>query len=142
VTTLTFDTETLGYMRVFEDATGVRPVDCIVAEGKIVILIDAKYVRLALGPHGEKAVMLKERMHREIQVVADSSDAEKLVLNVFYPFSPVGVTLTPHPGGGRHATVQVAEGWKARAIGKEGKHLKIARALLSRHSDIVSVSVA
>ncbi len=142
MTTLSFDTDTLGYMRVFEDATGVRPIDCIVAEGKIVLLIEPKDVRRALGPRGEKAVMLKERMHREIQVVANAAEAEKLVMNIFYPFSPVGVTLTAHPGGGRHATVQVEDGWKARAIGKEGKHLKIARALLARHSDIVSVSVA
>jgi N utilization substance protein A len=32
--------------------------------------------------------------------------------------------------------------WKARAIGKAGKNLKLARAILMRHTDILSVSVA
>ena len=45
-------------------------------------------------------------------------------------------------GKGRHATVTVDPAWKARAIGKAGKNLKIARAILLRHTDIVSVSVA
>jgi transcription antitermination factor NusA-like protein len=38
--------------------------------------------------------------------------------------------------------VTVDPAWKARAIGKQGKQLKIARAILLRHTDIVSVSVA
>ncbi len=142
MTSLTFDTDTLGYMRVLEDTTGVRPVDCLVAEGKIVFLVPSKDLRRAIGAKGERAQQLKSAMKREIQVIAFSEDAEELILNIFFPYSPVGVTLTAHPGGGRHATVQVSEGWKARAIGKEGKQLKIARAVLVRHSDVVSVSVA
>ena len=45
-------------------------------------------------------------------------------------------------GKGRHASVTVDPAWKARAIGKAGKNLKIARAVLMRHSDIVSVNVS
>ena len=55
--------------------------------------------------------------------------------------SPVRVDLVAK-GKGRHATVTVDPAWKARAIGKAGKNLKVARAILLRHTDIVSVNVA
>ncbi len=49
--------------------------------------------------------------------------------NVFYWYSPKQVELAPK-GKGRHATVTVDPAWKARAIGKAGKNLKVARAIL------------
>jgi N utilization substance protein A len=138
---LTFDNVTLGYMSVFSEETGIQPKDCIVAEGKVVFLVMPGEIKRVVGPHGELIEKLKARLKREIQVVEYSGDAEKLTMNVFYPFSPEKVAFEPR-GKGRHATVTVAEGWKARAIGKAGRNLKIARALLARHSDVVSVNVA
>ena len=61
--------------------------------------------------------------------------------NVFFAFTPKKVDFQPK-GKGRHVTVTVDPVWKARAIGKSGKNLKIARAILMRHSDILSVNVA
>jgi N utilization substance protein A len=138
---LTFDNVTLGLMQIFAEETGVQAKDCIVAEGKVVFLVMPGEVRKVVGAHGERIDNLKARLKREIQVVEFSKDTQKLIMNVFYPFSPENVVFEPR-GKGRHATVTVAEGWKARAIGKAGRNLKIARALISRHSDVVSVNVA
>ena len=80
-------------------------------------------------------------LKKEIQVVEWAEDPETLVKNIFYWYSPKKVELGPK-GKGRHATVTVDPAWKARAIGKAGKNLKVARSILLRHSDIVSVSVA
>ena len=72
-------------------------------------------------------------------LIAD--DSEALVKNIFYWYSPKRVDFAPK-GKGRHVTVTVNPAWKARAIGKQGKNLKVARSILLRHSDVVSVSVA
>lgn len=138
---LTFDNVTLGYMQAFSMESGVVPRDCIVAEGKLVFLVMPGEIKKVVGPHGEKVVRLKARLQKEIQVVEFSDDPSRLVLNTFFPFSPEKVEFSPR-GKGRHATVTVAAEWKARAIGKEGRNLKIALALISRHSDVVSVNVA
>src|SRR5579863_10427714 len=136
-----FDNETLGYIRLFEERTGARVKDCLEAEDKLVFLVYPGEIHKAVGPGGVLVDRLKGLLHKEIQVVEYSDDPESLVKNVFYVFTPKRVDFAPK-GKGRHATVTVDPAWKARAIGKAGKNLKIARAILMRHSDVVSVNVA
>jgi len=138
---IAFDAELLGYIRLFEERTGARVKDCLHAEDKLVYLVEAGEIHKAVGPGGAVVERLKELLKKEIQVVEYSDDAEVLARNVFFPFGPTKVEIAPK-GKGRHVTVTVDPACKARAIGKSGKNLKIARAILMRHTDIVSVSVA
>jgi transcription termination/antitermination protein NusA len=138
---ITLDTETLGYIRLFEERTGARVKDCLAAEDKLVFLVMPGEVHKAVGPGGVLVDRLKGMLKKEIQVVEWSDDPETLARNIFYWYSPKKVDLVPK-GKGRHATVTVDPAWKARAIGKAGKNLKVARAILVRHTDIQSVSVA
>ncbi len=138
---IAFDTETLGYIRLFEERTGARVKDCLEAEEKLIFLVEPGEIHKAVGPAGTVVERLKEMLKKEIQVVEYSDDPEKLAQNIFYAYEVKSVALAPK-GKGRHATITVDPAWKARAIGKAGKNLKIARAILVRHSDIHSVSVA
>jgi transcription termination/antitermination protein NusA len=138
---ITLDTESLGYIRLFEERTGARVKDCLPAEDKLVFLVMPGEVHKAVGPGGVLVDRLKGMLKKEIQVVEWSDDPETLARNIFYWYSPKRVALVPK-GKGRHATVTVDPAWKARAIGKAGKNLKVARAILMRHTDIQSVSVA
>ncbi|MCI4349618.1 MAG: NusA-like transcription termination signal-binding factor [Thermoplasmata archaeon] len=138
---LVLDNETIGYIRLFEERTGARVKDCLEAEEKLVFLVEPGEIHKAVGPGGALVDRLKGMLKKEIQVVEYSDDAETLARNIFFAFSPRSVEIAPK-GRGRHATVTVDPAWKARAIGKAGKNLKIARAILTRHTDIHSVSVA
>lgn len=138
---ITLDTETLGYIRLFEERTGARVKDCLEAEDKLVFLVYPGEIHKAVGPGGALVDRLKGLLKKEIQVVEYSDDPETLAMNIFFAYSARKVELSPK-GKGRHATLTVDPAWKARAIGKAGKNLKIARAILLRHTDIVSVSVA
>jgi transcription termination/antitermination protein NusA len=138
---ITLDTETIQYIQLFEGRTSARVKDCLEAEDKLVFIVYPGEIHKAVGPGGVLVDRLKGLMKKEIQVVEWSDDVEQFVKNVFFPFTPTDVQLVPK-GKGRHATVTVDPAWKARAIGKSGKNLKIARAILMRHTDIVSVSVA
>lgn len=138
---LAFDNTTLGYMRIFEERTGARVKDCFEAEDKLIYIVEPGEVLKAVGPHGTVVERLKTMLKREIQVVEFSDDAEVFVKNLFFPWNPKSVAFSPK-GQGRHATLTVDPEFKARAIGKAGKNLKIARAILLRHSDIVSINVA
>ncbi len=138
---IAFDRETIGYIQLFEARTGARVKDCLEAEDKLVFLVAPGEIPKAVGPGGVLVDRLKGMLKKEIQVVEYADDPETLVRNIFYWYSPKRVDLVPK-GKGRHATVTVDPAWKARAIGKAGKNLKIARAILLRHTDIGSVSVA
>ncbi|HTP53515.1 MAG TPA: NusA-like transcription termination signal-binding factor [Thermoplasmata archaeon] len=137
---ISFDTETLGYIRLFEERTGARVKDCFEAEDRLIYLVQPGDIPKAVGPGGVLVDRLKGLMKKEIQVIEYSDEPETLVRNIFYWYSPKTVELLPK-GRGRHATVTVDPAWKARAIGKAGKNLKVARAVLVRHTDIHSVSV-
>lgn len=138
---IALDTETLGYLRLFEERTGARVKDVLEAEDKLIVLVHAGDIPKAVGPGGVLVDRIKGLLKKEIMVVEFSDDAATLVKNVFFAYSPKTVEFSPK-GKGRHATVTVDPAWKARAIGKAGKNLKIARAILMRHSDVVSVNVA
>jgi N utilization substance protein A len=138
---IAFDTDTLRYIQLFEERTGARVKDCLEAEDKLVFLVYPGEIHKAVGPGGALIERLKGLLKKEIQVIEFSDDAEELVKNVFFAFTPKKVDFQPK-GKGRHVTVTVDPAWKARAIGKSGKNLKIARAILMRHSDILSVNVA
>ena len=138
---IAFDTETIGYIRLFEERTGARVKDCLEAEDKLVFLVEPGEIHKAVGPGGALVDRLKGALKKEIMVVEYSEEPESFVKNVFYAYSPKTVTFLPK-GKGRHASVTVDPAWKARAIGKQGKNLKIARAILMRHTDVVSVNVA
>ncbi len=138
---IAFDTATLGYIRLFEERTGARVKDCFETEDKLVVLVYPGDVHKAVGPGGVLVDRLKGMLKKEIQVVEWADDPESLVRNIFYWYNPKRVDFAPK-GKGRHATVTVDPAWKARAIGKSGKNLKVARAILLRHTDIVSVSAA
>ena len=138
---IAFDNETLGYIRLFEERTGARVKDCLEADDKLVFLVYPGDIPKAVGPGGVLVDRLKGMLKKEIQVVEYADDPESLLRNIFYWYSPRRVDFAPK-GSGRHATVTVDPAWKARAIGKAGKNLKIARAIALRHTDVVSVSVA
>jgi transcription termination/antitermination protein NusA len=135
------DTETLGYIRLFEERTGASVKDCLEAEDKLVFLVAPGEIHKAVGPGGVLVDRLKGMLKKEIQVVEYAEEPEALARNIFYFYNVRSVALAPK-GQGRHATITVDPAWKARAIGKAGKNLKIARAILLRHTDIHSVSVA
>ena len=138
---IAFDNEILGYIRLFEERTGARVKDCLEAEDKLIFLVSPGDIHKAVGPGGVLVERLKGLLHKEIIVAEFSDDPETLVRNIFFFYSPKKVEFSPK-GTGRHASVTVDPAWKARAIGKAGKNLKIARAILMRHTDVVSVSVA
>ena len=138
---IAFDTAALGYIRLFEERTGARVKDCFETEDKLVVLVYPGDVHKAVGPGGVLVDRLKGMLKKEIQVVEWADDPEVLVKNIFYWYSPKRVDFAPK-GKGRHARVSVDPVWKARAIGKSGKNLKVARAILLRHTDVVSVNVA
>jgi N utilization substance protein A len=138
---ITLDNETLALIRLFEEATEARVRDCLSVEDKVIFLVEPGDLPKAVGPSGVRIERLKSLLKKELMVVAFAEDPTTLAMNIFFAYHPVSVEFSVK-GTGRHVTVHVDPTWKARAIGKQGKNLKIARAILVRHSDIVSVSVA
>ncbi len=134
-------TEALRYMQTFERYTGSKVKDCFEYEGKVIFIVDPQQVMLAVGKNGEKIIDMEKMLNKKIQVVEFNPNIEQFVRNLFYLYKPTKIEFSDK-NNIKHVTVTVDPQLKARAIGKEGKNLKIAREILVRHTELNSINIA
>ena len=138
---ITFDEQTIKYVALFQDLTCTTVVDCVEAEDRLIFVVKEGDIGKAIGKKGENVAKLKRLLNKDIHVVEFSNEPEKFVANVFRNYDVKGVQLEQR-GDITHATVTVDASKKGRAIGKEGRNLRVSRDLIARHHPIQSVSVA
>ncbi len=141
VNDVTFNEKTLRYISVFEKITDTKVVDCIDIPEKVIFLVDEGSIQKAIGKGGKNVTKISDSIDRNIHIIEYSEDPKKLLKNIFYSYDVKDVEIE-EKNGVMHGTVEVAQENKARAIGKDGRNLSIARKIMMRHSDISSVSVA
>jgi N utilization substance protein A len=110
-------------------------------EDKLVFVVEHGQGSRAVGKKGQNVIRLKNISGKDIQVIEYSDDPETFVRNVFHTYQVQSVTIEMR-GSIVHATVKVDPKSKGKAIGKNGKNLRIAREMVSRHHNIQSISVA
>jgi transcription termination/antitermination protein NusA len=138
---ITFTQETLRYISLFENITKTRVRDCLETEDKLVFVVEPGHANRAVGKGGENVIKLKNTTGKNIQVIEYSDDPENFIRNVFYAYNVQKVEIE-NRGSIVHATVTVDPKVKGRAIGKNGRNLRIARGVVNRHHNIQSISVA
>jgi len=138
---VTFNEATLGYVTIFQNVTRCTVVDCVDNEDKLIFVVAKGEASRAIGRKGETVAKVRQLLKKEVQVIEFSEVPEQFVANVFHAFGVKKVEIEDREGI-THATVTVEATLKGRAIGREGRNLKMARDLISRHHAIDSVSVA
>jgi len=138
---VTLTEDTLRYITLFENMTKTHVRDCMETEEKLVYVVDPGQANRAVGKGGENVIRLKNTTGKNIQVIEYSDDAEQFIKNVFYNYNVQSVVLE-NRGSIVHATVTVDPKVKGRAIGKNGRNLKIARDIVARHHNVQSIVVA
>jgi len=138
---VTFDERTMTFVALFQDVTRTTVVDCVDAVDRLIFVVKEGDIGKAIGKKGEHVAKLKRIMNKDIHVVEYADAPEKFVANVFRNYDVKGVHIEQR-GDVTHATVTVDAKKKGRAIGKEGRNLRVFRDLIARHHAIQSVSVA
>jgi len=133
--------DTLRYITLFENITKTHVRDCMETEDKLVFVVDTGQANKAVGKAGEHVIRMKNTTGKNIQVIEYSDDPEMFIRNVFYNYNVQSVVLE-NRGNIVHATVTVDPNVKGRAIGKNGRNLKIARDIVNRHHNVQSIIVA
>ncbi len=138
---VTFDEKTIRYVALFQDTTRTTVVDCVDAGDRLIFVVKEGDIGKAIGKGGEHVAKLKRRINKDIHVVEYATTPERFVANVFRNYDVKKVDIEQR-GDVTHATVTVDSSKKGRAIGKDGRNLRVSRDLISRHHPIQSVSVA
>ena len=135
------DNQTLLHIGLFERITRTRVRDCVDAEDRIIFMVDNGFITKAVGKNGENVSKLRKALNKTIQIIEYSDDPIQFVRSVFHPYQVENVELETR-GNQIHATVKVNPVLKAKAIGRQGRNLKIFRDIICRHHEIQSVSVS
>lgn len=139
---ITFTGETIQYVSLFQDLTRTTVVDCVDTADRLIFVVREGEIARAIGKGGEHVATLRRRVNKEVHVVEYSDDPKAFIANVFRSYDVKKVEVETRENGVVHATVTVDPAKKGRAIGKEGKNLRVFRDLIARHHPIQSVSVA
>lgn len=137
---VTFNEQTISYLRFFQRITGTRVKDCIDTEDRIVFVVETGDAGKAVGKKGETASKLRRMLKKDILIVEYSEDPELFIANVFHQFKVQGVEIEDSPRG-ILASVKVDPSLKGKAIGRDGKNLRLARQIVRRHHPIDSIRV-
>jgi N utilization substance protein A len=138
---ITFTGEIMGYIRLFEQVTGAQVKDCLETPEKIIFIVMPGQGSMAIGKGGETATRLRELLKKNVQIIEFADDPKKFLKNIFWSYGVQNVEIEDR-GKIIHATVTVKPENKARAIGKHGANLDLARRIVNRHFEVNSVSVA
>ena len=135
------DNQTLLHISLFERITRTRVRDCVDADERIIFMVDDGFITKAVGKNGENVSKLRKSLNKTIQIIEYSDDPIQFVKSVFHPYEVESVELETR-GNQIHATVKVNPVLKAKAIGRQGRNLRVFRDIICRHHEIQSVSVS
>lgn len=138
---VTFDEQTIRYVSLFQDVTKTTVVDCVETADQIIFVVKEGQIGRAIGRKGDHITRLKRMFNRDVHVVEFSDKPAAFIANVFRNYDVRKVDIEDR-NGVAHATVTVDAAKKGRAIGRDGRNLRIARDLIARHHPVQSVSVA
>ncbi len=138
--TIKLDAQTLRYISIFEAATNAQVKDCIEKDNLVVFVVYPRNLKRALENNGSKIQTVRNLLKKNVMVVEYSPDILVFVKNVFHRFHVRNVKID-NVDGQFNITVFVDPKDKARAIGKDGRNLKLAKEIIGRHFPLKNIVV-
>lgn len=141
MTELKLSGDIIQYMGLFIDITKAKVKDCIEREDKIIFVVERGELGKAIGKNGINIKTLKEVLKKDIDIIEFSDNIVQFIRNIFHNYNVENVELGKQ-GIKDHINVKIEQKDKGRAIGKEGRNLKIARDIIFRHFGIESMVIS
>lgn len=132
--------EALRYIALFEDITGVTPIDCVAHEDELTLIVPPDAMAQAIGPDGETVRSAESRIGKQIVIIEDAADPDVFVANALAPAAIYDVSIE-EADGERTAHALVDERDMGVAIGANGSRIERAKRLAKRHFDIHTIEL-
>jgi len=136
------DEGTIKLIALFESVTRAEVRDCIPAEDKVIFIVGKGQAGAAIGEGADNIHRLRDILRKNVEIIEWADAPEAFVRNIFHAFKVSEVKIERRSGRNT-AVVTVDPGEKARAIGKQGRNLHQAKAILARHfKEVEAVVIA
>ncbi len=131
-----FDNDVILSMNLFFDVTTVMPRDCIVADEKIIFVVNQGQAGLAIGKNGVKIKMLQDMLKKEVIVIEYSDDPVKLFENIIRPNKLISGYVTADSKNDDNRKVEASVDGKIST-----NKIKMVKMLMQRYFNIVSINI-
>ncbi len=137
--TVTFDTETIRLITLFENITGAPVRDCLSDDKNIYFVIDEGKVGLAIGKNGNNVKHAESMINKSIKIFEFSNNAAEFTKNLI----PSAAEIKIRNGADEQIVIEIKvdKGKRAVVIGREGKNLKLYKNLLQRSHGVTDLIV-
>ena len=131
---VTFDTDTIRLITLFENVTGAPVKDCLVVDEKtIYFVIDEGKVGIAIGKNGNSVKHAENIIGKTIKLFEYSQNLEKFVKNVIPQTNEVKVVKKEDK---IVVEIRVERKDRALVIGRDSKNLNLFKEILHRNHNI------
>lgn len=132
-----FDTQTIRSINVFEEVAGVEVKDCLVKPDRIYFVVEEGKMGLAIGKNGKTVKKIQKNIGKNIKVYEYSEKPEIFIKNLV-PTKVKEVNVEKEDGE-RVAHVSVDK--RSKAVGKNGRNVKVMERFLNKEYGIERVKI-
>jgi len=134
---ITFDTDILKCMALFDRITHAQLKDCFFDREKLVFLVDAGEMGKALGRNKSNVVQLEKMLKRKIKIVEFNLDRQQFILNYLAPLKVTNINTD-----GDVITVTGADTkTKGLIIGIKAQNLRNLEKIVGKYFTIQEIKV-
>lgn len=140
---ISWSNQELSFIGFFENATGTRAIDCVMANNdKTVFFLlkpeDAERIR-----HGYRILFqhFSRRIGREVQIIEFHENVETFLKRALHPVKVLEIRVENGAKGGRVCYITVDDVDKGRAIGRNGFRIQGIREIARRHFGLNDVKI-
>jgi len=137
---ITLSKEEMQYIAVAERFTKAPIKDCVEMEDRITFIVEKGKLGKAIGRDAKNIKGLENIFKKEIKFVEYDTDKKNFIINLFNPYKLDNIVVKEENDGTKvHVTINQRD--KGKAIGRNGRNIKILREIAKRHHDIVQLKV-
>ncbi len=137
---VTIDNKIMGYIALFEKVGRVEVRECLENEDMVLFIVGERRLAELFKRNPNVITTLKDKINKHILVAEFSRDLLTYVRNVFFRFKVKEIHLNWREGQ-TDILVGVEQGEVGKAIGKEGRNIKLFREAISRSFNIKSLNI-
>jgi|SRR5579875_1728444 len=137
---VTIDNKIMGYIALFEKIGHVDLKECLENEDMVLFVVGEHRLSELFKRNQNIIAQLREKVNKHILVAEYSRDLLTYVRNLFFRFGVREIIITWKEGQ-TDILVAVDQNEVGKAIGKEGRNIKLFREAISRAFNIRSVNI-
>jgi len=126
------------YMAIAEGFTRAPIIDCIERNNRITFIVAKGKLGKAVGKEARNIRRLEKIFKKEVRFVEYDDDKRQFIVNLFKPFKLDKVVVNEEEN---RVSVVVNMRDKGKAIGKDGRNIKILREIAKRAHGIQEIKV-